>query len=280
MAPDSSRFRRGPLPLTQLDVSIARSLAHGSFGDLIAIGDHRAVLYRCDVIVSHRHRFVFIRTRKTASGSLQLALAEYCGPGDIVSSFEGDLEGESVDTSAGVGRKDRIPLTGMSWKWVVGMASTRRWPRFYNHSRAVDVRRAIGEQRWHDYTTFAVERNPWDRTVSRYYWSIRGSDAPPAFSVWLDRSVDAGRWALVTNWPSYSDGDEVIVDRLVRFENLTAEMRNVATALGLDGLELPSTKRQFRPDESRDYRSMYNARTADLVAELCSREIEHLGYEF
>ena len=55
------------------------------------------------VIVSHKHRFVFIRCRQTASTSLEIALSRLCGPDDIVTPMHpraellrADLGGRSV----------------------------------------------------------------------------------------------------------------------------------------------------------------------------------------
>ena len=36
------------------------------------------------MIVSHEHRFIFIKTRKTAGTSIEISLSKYCGPNDII----------------------------------------------------------------------------------------------------------------------------------------------------------------------------------------------------
>ena len=36
------------------------------------------------MIISHRHRFIFVRTEKTAGSSVEQALAELCGPEDVI----------------------------------------------------------------------------------------------------------------------------------------------------------------------------------------------------
>jgi hypothetical protein len=36
------------------------------------------------VIVSHRHRFIFIKTTKTAGTSVEMFLRQFCGPVDLV----------------------------------------------------------------------------------------------------------------------------------------------------------------------------------------------------
>jgi hypothetical protein len=39
------------------------------------------------VILSHQYRFIYIRCRKTASTSIELALSRICGPDDILSAM-------------------------------------------------------------------------------------------------------------------------------------------------------------------------------------------------
>ena len=36
------------------------------------------------MIVSHEHRFIFLKTKKTAGTSLELALSQLCGPDDVI----------------------------------------------------------------------------------------------------------------------------------------------------------------------------------------------------
>ena len=44
------------------------------------------------MIVSHRHRFIFIKTRKTAGTSIEIALSAHCGPDDIMSPISKEDE--------------------------------------------------------------------------------------------------------------------------------------------------------------------------------------------
>jgi hypothetical protein len=49
----------------------------------------RSILFHLllTVIISHKHRFIYIKTRKTASTSLEIALSAFCGPDDILTKF-------------------------------------------------------------------------------------------------------------------------------------------------------------------------------------------------
>src|SRR5262245_57999721 len=37
-----------------------------------------------DMIISHRHKFIFMRTTKTASTSMEISLSRFCGPEDVI----------------------------------------------------------------------------------------------------------------------------------------------------------------------------------------------------
>ena len=54
------------------------------------------------MIASHAHRFVFVKTRKTAGTSLEIALSRHCGPADIVTRISPKDE-ELRTASGGVG---------------------------------------------------------------------------------------------------------------------------------------------------------------------------------
>ncbi len=44
------------------------------------------------MIVSHEHKFIFIKTRKTAGTSIEIGLSKYCGPMDVISPIGKDEE--------------------------------------------------------------------------------------------------------------------------------------------------------------------------------------------
>jgi hypothetical protein len=44
------------------------------------------------MILSHEHKFIFLRTKKTAGTSIELALSDLCGPDDIITPLTGEDE--------------------------------------------------------------------------------------------------------------------------------------------------------------------------------------------
>jgi hypothetical protein len=43
------------------------------------------------MILSHEHKFIFLRTKKTAGTSIELALFELCGPNDVITPSPGRM---------------------------------------------------------------------------------------------------------------------------------------------------------------------------------------------
>lgn len=214
------------------------------------------------MIVSHAHRFVFLKTRKTAGTSIELALARVCGPDDTITPLNPDDEVQrAADGIRGPQHFEAPPL--------------RR--KAYNHMPARLARRAVGRQVWQDYFTFAVERNPWDAVVSAYFWTHRGSADPPDFDAWV-RGPQVEK--LAKNARVYRIRGEIAVDRVCRYEDLDEEMARIWHELELPGSpSLPRAKSNARPARS-PYREMYAPASRRRVAEVFAETIETLGYEF
>jgi len=217
------------------------------------------------MIVSRRHGFVFIKTRKTAGTSLEIALSDVCGPDDIVTSILEDAEGIRRVAAQNV----RIPLSRAAAVDGLGRIVRFRRPTltFTNHVPMHVVRRHLDLD---GLFSFTVERNPWDRAISLYFWSTRDvQGSRPTVSTFL-REVG---WHI-SNFPTYSHEGKVIVDRVLRYENLAADLDQVWRDLELPGVPvLPRAKSGFRQPLQLD------ADDIAFISDRCRREIELLGYE-
>ncbi len=214
------------------------------------------------MIVCHAHRFVFLKTRKTAGTSIELALARVCGPDDTITPLNPDDEAQrAADGIRGPQHFEAPPLQRKA----------------YNHMPARLARRAVGRQVWEDYFTFAVERNPWDAVVSAYFWTHRDRADPPAFDTWVQGpQVEK----LAKNAQVYRIRGEIVVDRVCRYEDLDEEMARIWQELELpEAPALPRAKGHARPARS-PYREMYTTASRRRVAEAFAETIETLGYDF
>lgn len=249
-------------------------------------------------VISHQYRFVFLRTRKTASTSLYISLSRYAGADGVISRV-GDGPKHGVYP-----RNHLMPLSNVDrslwWKMPGAFLEdtakrlrgkqpnrlARIIERFTEHMTAEEIRHALGDDTWDSYYTFAFERNPWDRMHSFYRWRVHRNGEKRPFEEFLEgvqrefeRAGEAGPPTRWSNWKIYTIDDRVAVDFLGRYENLNEDLRRLSEEAGIpfDGW-IPSAKAGIRAD--RDYRSAYNAHTRRLIEHMFRREIEHFGYSF
>ena len=236
------------------------------------------------MIVSHRHRFIFIKTRKTAGTSIEIALSRYCGPDDILTPIS-DADQVIRDEIGAPGPQNHTgPLYRQEPKDIANYLLKRRdKPRtlYWKHQGATHLRKLVGSDVWDGYYKFAFDRNPWDKVVSAYYWRHRNKldvegDPPITFAEYVARGK---RMLHVDGYEQYSIDDQVAVDFVGKYESLEDDL---ASALDVVGIEydrwLPNAKSKTR--KNRDYRAMYGDAERNAVAQYFSREIEMLGYEF
>jgi len=130
------------------------------------------------------------------------------------------------------------------------------------------------------YFKFAIVRNPWERLVSEYKFIARPE---VAFSDFILKrfpaggSSDRGRH-VAPQWRFICDQSKaVIVDKVIRFENLKEELENTFRQIFGDATELPHINAS---KDKRDYRTFYSQPTLDFVANFYREDIELLGYKF
>jgi hypothetical protein len=220
------------------------------------------------MIVSHKHRFIFIKTCKTASTSIEIALRPLLGPDDIATP----LLPEHETLCSAPARNFLLPDP---YRWLrtgfgTLLGRTPKPRRFGYHAKAPFIRKQVGDAVWRSYLKFAFDRNPWDRQVSAYHYQQRQHALTRSFEEFTHRKV-------LTNAQRYTLGGEVAVDRLCRYEDLESEFRSICGEIGIDPPELP---RENAAKDRTAYRSYYSDTTRDLVARACAYEIELFGWEF
>ncbi len=229
------------------------------------------------MIISHTHKFIFLKTTKTAGTSIEIALSEFCGPQDIITPISPEDE-KTRSTLGYIGPQNCIlPFAAYSFSDMLYFLIKGKRRRYFNHISAKLVRRFIGAEIWRSYFKFCFARNPWDRAVSQFYWR-RAEGAPHTFSEFVDsRNMKSLR---KKGYGLYTINNEVAVDRVCLYENMTEELAYLSERLHLPGkLTLPRTKSSSRRDKQH-YQTLFEQVDRDKVADLFAEEISLLGYEF
>ena len=231
------------------------------------------------MIVSHQHKFIFVKTAKTGGTSIEAALSQLCGPDDIITPFREDAEKHRQARGPQNYRiehplKPSRPL----WRRLLGRPE-RYWHKsigFYEHIPAWRARAYLGQEIWDSYFKIAFDRNPWDRQISWYLYKTKSKRRRPSFERFME-----SRGAFLGNYKMYTIDGGLAVDFLGRYETLEDDLNKALQTIGIGRrLAVPRTNVTPNKDSDRDYRSYYSDATRERVAEWYAPEIEMLGYGF
>jgi hypothetical protein len=200
------------------------------------------------MIISHRHKFIFLKPRKVAGTSVEVALARHCEDQDIVT-----------------------PVGSFNPKWDQDQYAHpgKKWPGYGRHATLKRVRKKLGEELWGDYFKFAIIRNPWDLVVSQYFWATRRDEGKdPRGEIWR---------SLKRFW----------TDPLRVRKNIRSLLKRVAqTSLKMDVVTfeffVARMLRYYEPNDPFyfDRSTYYDVKTRELVAKMYHRHIALFGYRF
>jgi hypothetical protein len=205
------------------------------------------------MFISHDYKFIFIKTRKTAGSSIEKFFLDKLQGTDFIFS------GMSAEN---------LPSFNCSFKNA-------------EHNGSNFIQKFYPKE-WNNYFKFTIERNPWDKMVSRYYWLsyYKPKKNVYDFDSYIENSKKDVR--IATDYPLYTLDDKVAVDYIMLYENLNKEMNYVCQQIGLkydDELETIKLKSKHRT-KNKKYQEYYNDETRDKIARIFSKEINYFKYRF
>lgn len=228
------------------------------------------------MIVCHRYKYIFIKTRKTASTSLEIALSQWCGRTDIISALSNKDEKIRKKLRYRGAQNFFAPVSSYSFReWRKLLSSGQRKLLSGQHSPAAFVKELVGDNIWETYFKFTFERNPFDRAISRYYWKTRELTALPE----INEYIQGNNQKQLSNWDKYTENDQITVDFVGRYETLLDDLAKIKETIGLPGLNLLHTKGHARRDY-RHYSQILNGKTRAHIEEACKNEIEAFQYHW
>jgi hypothetical protein len=229
------------------------------------------------MIISHKYRFIFIKTAKTAGTSIEVFLSKQCGSSDIVTPIFPPVEGHQSRNYQGFINPipEILERPGKLFS-ALRQAITSR-DKFYNHMPASEIRNRVPAQIWDSYFKFCVERNPWDKVLSHYHMHA----ARAGGSLSLDEYLARGRFPINHFRYTSDSGAKIVVDRVLHFESLSAELSEVFLQLNVpfDGTLGVKAKSEYRTDR-RPYQLVFNDEQRRIVENAFAKEIELHGYRF
>ena len=246
-------------------------------------------------IISFKHRFIFLKTRKVAGTSVEAVLRSFTGPDDIVpcvtprdeyfSARKGDFSKNYADSNTEEQRYTDLVLAEDFEGAMQYLQSIK--PKYVSHMRIGRVEKAITDLGYQlsDFYSFTIERHPYSWMVSSVaYNNARynsGTLAPMPSNKILnlvkEKAVDP-QFLRGINWHMYTQDDQIRVNRVLRYENLQGELLSTLAEIGIDisTIELPEMKTNVRHIDAAD---LLDDEAKALVAASFAKVFAALDYE-
>ena len=184
------------------------------------------------MIISHKYKFIFIKTHKTASTSVEVDLAAKCADTDIVAPIN-EFDNE---------------------KEVLQKHFPRNYEGYNNHMPLELVRSKLKNMKmFNSYFKFCVEREPIDKLLSHFYWNYRNELDTEYFKRHIDILWEAFIFGPLhkynRNIHHWLIDNEIAVDKILKYENLKEELKQTCKQLGFDIDLTTKAKSTLRKDK-------------------------------
>jgi len=206
------------------------------------------------MLISHKHKFVFIHISKNAGTSISKVLSPY----------------------------SEIKATNLH---------KRKYALYRQHTTASQLKTIFENHGWdwNEYFSFGIVRNPWARIVSKYeFWKQTANNEKKSnFWDFCKRVTDqCGTFSELLsskypyNQPSQSDfiyeSANLLVNFVGRYENLEQDFDKICERIGVPRMQLPVLHKTYH----NPYCDYYTDKTQKIIAEKYAEDIENFKYKF
>lgn len=174
------------------------------------------------------------------------------------------------------------------------------------HMRALEYVKFhyLSKELFETYYKFSFVRNPWSRAVSTYkylgYHTFMSFDNFVFFQ--LPKLMVNKNFFVSTQYDMLYDQNQLMVDFLGRFENISDDFAKICMHLGFDDKVLPHInksepekfkglklliknpsllkKYSFSRHFKKDYKDYYNTKTREQILNIYKKDVETFQYEF
>lgn len=193
------------------------------------------------MIVSHKYKFVFIKTKKTAGSSIEKVLNRILGPEDICT---GSVQDATPRMNCKADLKGHI-----------------------GYERIMDL---FGKRITDDYFWWCVERNSYEKCLSDWWFhkTVLGRDRTT-----FDQHILSG---TVSDWDLYFHKGKFRA-QVIQYDQLHFMWRNLVIRMGIPPVSIKTTRvKQSRGKPA--FAEIANMSTQMNIKERMHREIDYFGY--
>lgn len=220
------------------------------------------------MLISHSKEFIYTKTFKTASTSIEVYFEPYCVDTSCwnYSHFRPEYESE-FGVVGFRGKSKEIQEKNIKW---------------YNHMSAKEIFENIGQAIWEKYFKFCTIRNPFDKTVSAFHFYLwkNSIQLNKEASIQLFRERIKSGKGIIIDRDKYLINEYICVDYFIKYESLLNDLKYVCKILRLP----------FKPERVKSIhsnlrplgiptKSYYDADTEEIIRNAYDFEIRYFNYE-
>jgi len=162
------------------------------------------------MIISHKYKFIFIKSFKTAGTSLEIALSKFCGKDDVITPLIRDDE---------------------SIRKKLNYRGPQNYDGMKEHMSAVEIKQKINPKIFHNYLKFVTVRNPFDQIISAFHWHNKSKEKEKKFIFFKKRKKTFENFFKIKahhifedEYNRYTEYDNVLVDLFIKYENIKEDL--------------------------------------------------------
>lgn len=262
------------------------------------------------MIISHKHKFIFLHTPKTAGSSICAFFSQYIGDDDILNGWNHSLRNgipynhktlsmvnnkfglKMISAAINLRKKDKLIFDKPIIEYAFREILKKKMGTNSRHATAKHLKN-YDKKSWEKYFKFAFVRNPYTQALSAWLfhekkWSILNDNmatnqkkiTKEKFIKWL-KLIKNKKSYYYDKFPAskiYTIDDKIAVDYIGKFENLEKDISNIKKILKLpkEKFKLEHTKK----NKSKINIKYYNKESIELVKEIWKKDFELFNYRF
>tara|TARA_B100000900_G_C20542990_1_gene701314 strand:- start:443 stop:1192 length:750 start_codon:yes stop_codon:yes gene_type:complete len=247
------------------------------------------------MIISHKHKFIFIKTFKVSGTSMEIALSNYLGKQDIITPI--NLEEEILRyKKTGIfprnyssnqkeekryNRYIKLLAKKKLSKKVLNNLEKKKEKRFkkmifFNHISGLKIKKLIDKKIWSSYFKFTIERNPYDKVISFMFFANRFKKVDNLEKE-TNKTIELKKYL---NYPLYMDNNnKIIVDYIINYNSLKKDIKYVEKKINLNISKFYLKTKNYTRKDKRHFSKLLNLKQMKKINKDAKFEFNLMNYK-